>query len=466
MRLSIQGLIFFCFINLLTWPSAYADESLTYYVCKTQAGKDRYEARGQTSAAAVANVMSNCSQNVFICARNLSCSPNHKPELSQATRVKPWTVLIFMNANNDLSQYAVENLKDMERVGSNDEINIVTQWSSKETGKAVRMLIHKNPNSADDIISPVLQDLGKVDMGDYRNLEDFIQWGVQNFPAQHYFIIVWDHGMGWHASPAPTAALKQQTQQILFGDISKDSDTGHVITTEQLGESMAFAAQLIGHKVDIYGSDACLMAMAEVADQMAESVDYFVGSQALVPYQGLPYFNWLSQWEATPDATPKVVAQMLVRSYLQNYNTIAPNRDVTLSAYDLKQLPAFNQAIANLGAALQQTSLQNKSALITAASATLSFGAGDYADLIDFTNHLAVANLNLDTETLNQARRAANALLIANSASRGYEGHAHGISIWLPTHNRYLYNSDAQRYQQLQFNDDTNWAGALSFLMQ
>jgi len=319
---------------------------------------------------------------VFIILINVLIFPQ---AFAVTSNVKPWTILIYMDADNNLSPYGVANIKDMERVGSNDQINIVTQWASETAGKAVRMLIQKDTSSSPNITSPVLQDLGQVDMGDYHNLEDFIQWGVQNFPAQHYFIIVWDHGFGWHG---PLTSAPTFTKPSITNDISEDVNTGHFITTEQLGEAMAYAANLIGHKVDIYASDACFMAMAEVADQMKDSVNYFVGSQTFVPFQGLPYYDLLTQWESVPNADGKQVATWIVHLYAQYYHTLAPNRPVTLAAYDLNQLPAFNQAVANLGVEIEQSGVVNKNLIVTTASHSLDFYGGDYVDLLDFTNNL------------------------------------------------------------------------------
>ena len=42
-----------------------------------------------------------------------------------ATEVKPWTVLVYMAAANDLNQYALVDLQEMMQVGSNENINIV-----------------------------------------------------------------------------------------------------------------------------------------------------------------------------------------------------------------------------------------------------------------------------------------------------------------------------------------------------
>ncbi len=35
-----------------------------------------------------------------------------------------------------------------------------------------------------------------ADMGSYRTLADFVQWGSSNYPADHLAVVVWDHGSG------------------------------------------------------------------------------------------------------------------------------------------------------------------------------------------------------------------------------------------------------------------------------
>jgi len=76
-----------------------------------------------------------------------------------------------------------------------------------------------------------------------------------------------------------------------------------MITTKQLGQALKESAAIIGHPVDVYGSDACLMAMAEVAHEMADSVNVYVGSQEVEPGAGWPYGDFLKLWTAKPTAT-------------------------------------------------------------------------------------------------------------------------------------------------------------------
>jgi len=110
---------------------------------------------------------------------------------------KEWTFLLFLNGHNNLSSYGDMNIKDMEKSGSTDQVNYVVEWGSASDVNNKRMLIQKSTNPS-QVTSPVVMSVPNVDMGDVKNLVDFVKWGVDNYPAKHYFLAVWNHGSGWH----------------------------------------------------------------------------------------------------------------------------------------------------------------------------------------------------------------------------------------------------------------------------
>lgn len=373
-----------------------------------------------------------------------------------AAPLKNWTFLIYINGNNSLDYWASENLRAMEKSGSDDQVNIVAQWASLSRGTSVRMLVQKSTDPS-QVTSPILQDLGYVDMGNYQSLQDFIKWGVENFPAQHYFIDVWNHGNGWHYLVADSRNFTTFSPN----DISWDEISGNHITTEQLGQAMSYAAGIIGHKVDLYGSDACLMAMAEVADEMSDSVSYFAGSQEVEPGAGWPYAELLSRWQATPNASADVVAKMLADEYVKSYQGgSGGTMQVTFSAFDLSKLPALNQAISALGKNIQNLNATDRKKVHEAARETQSFADRDYGDLIDFTGKLKKANIPaLNPDVIANVTDTANQFIIANYDTTYYSA-AHGASIWLPVSQGDL-QTYLKRYKGLKFHEHTLWGDAL-----
>ena len=62
---------------------------------------------------------------LFIAAFSVSLAVNAAP-LAE----KEWTFLLFLNGHNNLSSFGDMNIKDMEKTGSNDQVNHVVEWGS------------------------------------------------------------------------------------------------------------------------------------------------------------------------------------------------------------------------------------------------------------------------------------------------------------------------------------------------
>lgn len=364
---------------------------------------------------------------------------------------KEWTILSFQNGNNNLDHPIEDEIMRMEKVGSSDQVNLVVQWSSRSAKKTVRMLIIKSPND-DKVNSPVLQDLGFINMGSAKNLEDFIRWGIENFPAKHYFINVSNHGAGWREFP--------RDKDIIIGDISDDEVFNDAITTEQLGDAMKYASQLIGHKVDLYGSDACFMAMPEVANEMADSVEYSVGSEDTEPGFGWPYAKFLKMIEAKPTMPAPDMAKLLVKLYGEHYKGQA---DITFSAYDLKMLDEFNRAIASLKLDITAANANVRAQIVKNQDKTRFF----YSEYVDIYNFVTVSAALLNPADVDKFKETFAKLVIANYASEQFKGRVNGVSVWLPVYRNWdEFNALSARYSNLRFNTATGWIDAINALMQ
>jgi Clostripain family len=358
---------------------------------------------------------------------------------------KEWTFLIFLNGHNNLSSFGEMNIKDMETIGSTQDLNIIVEWGTS-TSKITKRLYVEKSTDPNKVTSKVVKQMTNYDMGNYKNLQSFVRWGVQNYPAHHYFIAVWNHGSGWRKSIATPSSR----------DISFDDNTGNKITTEQLGIAMADAKAAIGRNVDIYGSDACLMQMVEVAGEMKDSVDYFVGSQENIPAEGWPYKPFLSKWAATPTMTPREVAILLSKEYLAGYSNdgVYGYKDgITFSAWDMTKLSSAYTAIGNLATNLNSLKASDLALVKKSVPKALSFSLGDYVDLGDFTQQvkgLKLASVKMDL--LTDVQQKIDDLVLTTDNGKGFEA-ATGLSIWLPT----SANKHQARYDKLQFSRATGW---------
>jgi hypothetical protein len=366
---------------------------------------------------------------------------------------KEWTFLLFLNGHNNLDDYGAFNINQMEEIGSTNELNMVVEWGSLANVKTKRLYIEKD-NDKNTVTSTAVETLNTVDMGDYKKLVEFVDWGVKNYPARHYMIAIWNHGSGWHK-------LTRDNSR----DISYDDNTNHHITTEELAVAMAESAKIIGHKVDVYGSDACLMAMVEVGAEMKDSVDYMVGSEETEPGYGWPYNTWMKRWTAKPNATPAEVSKYLSQEYVKAYDGgIYGNQDVTFSAMNLNNISSLVDAVKNLRASLVALPAADLAASKTAVNGATSYYYSDYKDLGVFVDKLESAKTSLNTKLLSNVKDNLKSVVV-DSGATGYLSESQGVSIWLPT-----YKSDlteyGDRYSKLKFNQSSDWLKYLNLIAE
>ena len=113
-----------------------------------------------------------------------------------------WTVLQYSMGDTDLEPFMMVDVNEMGEVGSNENLNIVALIDrSPDYGEEPVLdigdwvgakVVHVQPGHAE-----VLADLGPTDMGDPATLAWFITEGIAAFPAEHYALIISDHGAAW-----------------------------------------------------------------------------------------------------------------------------------------------------------------------------------------------------------------------------------------------------------------------------
>ncbi|MCK4449253.1 MAG: hypothetical protein KAX26_01545, partial [Anaerolineae bacterium] len=133
--------------------------------------------------------------------------------------------LVYLDGDNNLEGAGIDDFLEMSSVGSDSGVNIVVQFdriSGHSTGygdwtTTKRFLVTPGMTPT---AGNALQDIDEANMGDPQTLVDFVQWGMANYPADHYAIILWNHGDGWRLIPDEMPLIK--------GVIYDDTDGDHL----------------------------------------------------------------------------------------------------------------------------------------------------------------------------------------------------------------------------------------------
>lgn len=242
------------------------------------------------------------------------------PVKADADTRKDWTVMIFMNGKSNVEPFALADLNRIETVGSSDKVNIVTEIGRSKgldndttadgDWDGVRRYYVTRDTDSEHLLSPMLSDLGAVDMGDWKEAAAFLKWARNAYPAKKYLFVIWDHGWGWIDPTVPSWKDNSSSKSI-----SHDFVTKHYIATTDLGKIFKEAG-----KVDLYTSMACFMQMAEVAYELKDGADVIVGSEEVIQLASLNWEGFLAQLVKNPGAGAETAGTYLVDTFHEMYS--------------------------------------------------------------------------------------------------------------------------------------------------
>jgi hypothetical protein len=350
--------------------------------------------------------------------------------------------LVFLNAANDLEPFSGLNMNQMEAVGSSDDVNIVVQikkfanrydpdfadWRDTST----RLFYVQKDNNRNRITSPILYQKDDVDMGRAQTLREFVDWGTQNFPAERYCLVLWNHGSGWRSQRAAGASIRR--------GVSYDDQTNSHINTIELPGAIA----LPGRKWDLLAFDSSLMQMVEVAYEVKDVAAYIAGSEESPPGEGYPYDDFLGRLVANPGMDARTFGTHIVRDTIADYGL---NSDITHSLLDASRVGGIAPAVNNLGEALLAAKAQYGSLIAAARADTETYGSSSAYqnyDLVHFAQLLTGSAPQSSTPVPDaRVQTAANAVkeAVASAVLVNVNGRQHpnsnGLAIYLPTPAQY-----------------------------
>jgi hypothetical protein len=349
---------------------------------------------------------------------------------STALAQKSWTVMVFLNGDNDLWSAGIEDFNEMETVGSTDEVDVVVQidlpvsmHGTPPFNDTRRYHVAHDAADSSAIISPqVWPESGTIelDMGSPDTLADFVIWAVDNYPADRYALVIWDHGDGFRYTPAAPAGP--------YKEISDDVSSGSSISVAggELAEAMEAITSHLGRRLDLVGLDACLMGMWEVDTVLKDYADFLVQSEETEDGDGYDYNALTAFLEASPEALPVELCAAVAQGSIESVGA-------TLACLRTDGVDAVTAAVDDAALEIMDALPASEAGIVQAADRTMRFSDGELGDLYHFMQRL------IDTAGLPQSLKdaagavqtAVEAAVVENRTS-GFHQNAHGMSVYLP----------------------------------
>ena len=243
-----------------------------------------------------------------------------------------------MAADNGLYQNAEEDINELESAAIPDFLNIIVQLDSHQLSDIPnpRRYLIKQDDDPNTITSPVLETMEEINSGDWHELRNFIDYGINEFDSERYILNIWSHGNGWRDKD--------------YKWICSDAESNEAIDVYN-GE-LRKALRNHNKKIDITIFDACNMQNIEVITEIVNSTDYIIGSESLVPSDGFPYNDIIMDW--TVDLSQQELSALWVNKYISSYkkwgsqNQSNQDYKVTCSAFKTSEYSSFYNLLDNL----------------------------------------------------------------------------------------------------------------------
>ena len=212
----------------------------------------------------------------------------------------------------------------------------------------------------------------KANMGESATLESFLTWGINNYPADKYALVLWNHG----GAVSGVCSDEYNLNKYGLGDMLLTSEVATALKNTFTNTSAS--------KLEWIGYDACIMNYLDNASVMADYANYLVGSQELENGEGWDYTGWVPTLYSSPTGTTTTLLNKICKSFVDQYGT--KQNDQCLSVLDLSKMGAFttefNKYTNNF------TTSNHFDSITSAFSSSLQFGEGVYG-LADFSSFIA-----------------------------------------------------------------------------
>ena len=377
-------------------------------------------------------------------------------------RDRLWTVIVYMDGDNNLEPFALGDLEEMQRALPAKGVDVIVLldraegFSDADGDWTDARVFRVRKDTQPGIRSEILQQPGELNLGDPAVLQGFLSAAIKTFPAQRYALILWNHGGGWAGH-----VMDEKAPGVPSGEDK--------LTLPKLRAAVAGAlkeAQL--KSLDLIGFDMCLMAQLETAYEIEGLADIMVGSEAVEPGDGWPYDAVLPLF-ANRALSTKEIARGIVKAFDDFYKA-KQELITTQSAFDLSVVSEVVKAFNGVAGRLDTTLPEVWPSL----TRTLFFSEsyGDIADvrrgkegllsmdLADAFQNLVGVLPSLGSSPEFKAFQEVLGRFVLDNKNSQRHGKSRGVAIYAPFRQD-LYNPE---YEQTRFARESQWGSTLKQL--
>ena len=288
-----------------------------------------------------------------------------------------WTIFIYL-CGTDLESgqaSATEDIVQMTEAQENENVRFVFQTGGTEQWQneiistdACERYVVENGNIT------LVDSAPLTNMGDPSTLEGFLDWGVQNYPAEKMGFIFWDHGGG-----------------SITGACFDELNEGNSLSLSEINSAFSKVYANMTDKFEFIGFDCCLMGTAETANVLSTYARYFYGSQETEPGTGWDYTaigNFLAE---DPSVDGAALGKVVADSFYDECALLEQENECTFTIIDCEKFDDFAVVFNDYAKELYEAAGSDLAGIVRGVNKADNFGGNDKSE--GFTNMVDIGGI-------------------------------------------------------------------------
>ena len=246
---------------------------------------------------------------------------------------REWTILVYMSADNNLEGAAIADLLEMEKSKLNTSNVTVLVLLDRNPSydpsdgnwhntKLYRVKTN-NVSNDNEILSEEIEcfELGlspnvqhELDMSSYMSLSRSLKFMYEQYPANHYGLILWGHGEGWRGVCYDETSNKRMSLQQLH---------------------MGLKNGLNGKLLDFVGFDTCFCAEIEVFYEIKDCAKIAFSVEGLLGLNGMDYEYFFNTFSDKREKNIESFIESFVTQFKRSYSV---NKKAAICVVDLTKI--------------------------------------------------------------------------------------------------------------------------------
>jgi len=360
---------------------------------------------------------------------------------------RKWTFIIYMAADNDLESAAIADFNELEAVNYGAApISILVlldrhkdydmtngNWSDTRLFE-----IKPDPNGLNPAFCSSRIDCPELGLSKDSETElntanpmvlsGLIDFAKRVYPAERYALFIWGHGTGWRGG-FNNYNLPEPAKAVAFDD----ADDNYMSLP-------SFGRAVDGKGLSVIAFDTCFGALLEVAYQIRNDAELFVGSEGEIMSTGWNYTALFTEFLSKDNFTISDLGNAIQNQFSSQY---ASRSNATISQIQLHQVNklfiSFNDFSGVVAKAIAteeaKNAVLNQILYHVDRYFFASFPSDMYIDIFDFSKKISAIRGNITSNTIQQnaisdaASKLEEALDLAVPSSWAKNGTAKKIGV-------------------------------------